>query len=491
MKICVLNSSYEKSNSPFATLDPYSNPEFYYEGIKHSHTFHQAYINKATASQQIRDLVKEGFDVFINLCDGAFDEDRAGKEVVELLEFYGQAYTGADLKFYEPSRATQKMIAYYHGVRTPVFGFAYNDLDIMEISNSLKYPVIVKHYNGYSSIGMTKKSRCETVDEMIFETRRMIQQYGGALIEEFIEGREFTALVCENSDDPSNPIAFDPIECIFSNGETFKHFDLKWVNYDSIQWVRCNDVELNNKIKEMAKKMFVGLDGVGYGRLDIRVDQNNEPYYLEINPNCGIFYPKSCEGSADFILLNDSVMGHVGFIEHIMKCAITRKNNRVKKTEIRFKPNKGYGMYALRDILEGEVVHQYEEKPTYIVSKNHVERNWNDPLKKQWFKQYAYPITETTYCIWSPNPEEWLQLNHSCDPNVWLDGLNIVARRSIKKNEQISIEYATFCTDMMEEFVCHCGSKQCRGVIKGSDYMLPSIRETYNEHVTDYVKSKW
>jgi len=51
---------------------------------------------------------------------------------------------------------------------------------------------------------------------------------------------------------------------------------------------------------------------------------------LEINPNCGIFYPAPPDqpdalGSADFILLHDP-MGHVGFIEHIMQAAIERQN---------------------------------------------------------------------------------------------------------------------------------------------------------------------
>jgi hypothetical protein len=35
---------------------------------------------------QIRDLVRSRrYDVFLNLCDGAYDEDRAGIEVVEAL----------------------------------------------------------------------------------------------------------------------------------------------------------------------------------------------------------------------------------------------------------------------------------------------------------------------------------------------------------------------------------------------------------------------
>lgn len=61
----------------------------------------------------------------------------------------------------------------------------------------------------------------------------MIDDYSGALIEEFIEGKEFSALVIENWQDKNNPFVL-PVECKFQNNESFKHFDLKWKEYDNI-----------------------------------------------------------------------------------------------------------------------------------------------------------------------------------------------------------------------------------------------------------------
>jgi len=169
MKICVLQSSYEASNSPFYQYDQYCDPSYFYQGKEHQHTFEAVLVKKSTASQQIRDLVTRGFDVFINLCDGAFDEDRAGIEVVQLLERYNQAFTGADSSFFEPSKETMKKIAYYYGVNTAPFIFAYGDEDIEEAAQNLKFPLIVKHYNGYSSVGMTKNSRCTNREELYFQ----------------------------------------------------------------------------------------------------------------------------------------------------------------------------------------------------------------------------------------------------------------------------------------------------------------------------------
>ena len=71
--------------------------------------------------------------------------------------------------------------------------------------------------------------------------RREIELFGRALLEEFIEGREFTCLIAENPDDEKNPITFKPVEFIFPKGESFKHYDMKWVEYEKMSVAPVND----------------------------------------------------------------------------------------------------------------------------------------------------------------------------------------------------------------------------------------------------------
>ncbi len=159
----------------------------------------------------------------------------------------------------------------------------------------------------------------------------MIKEFGGALIEEFISGKEYTVLVAENPNDTNEPLAFVPVECSFPEGEDFKHFNLKFVDYAQMKWVPCKDQKTIEKLKDVTKKIFVATQGVSYGRTDIRMDDaTGEPYFLEINPNCGIFCPPGGDGAAaDFILLNDPIK-HTGFIELIIEAAIKRAD-RLKK----------------------------------------------------------------------------------------------------------------------------------------------------------------
>jgi D-alanine-D-alanine ligase len=90
---------------------------------------------------------------------------------------------------------------------------------------------------------------------------------------------------------------------------------------------------------------------------------------------------------------------------------------------------------------------------------------------------------------WSPDPEHWKPINHSCDPNAWLRGLDLVARRKISAGEEITVDYATFYNERMEDFVCHCGASGCRKIIRGADYREPFVA-AYGEHVSDYIRTK-
>ncbi len=175
---------------------------------------------------------------------------------------------------------------------------------IEEACNDLSFPLIVKHYNGYSSINMTKESKVRTPEQLRVQAKKMIDEFGGALIEEFIEGREFTVLAVENPTDPKNPYICTPIECRFSTNvqlvfqgilllqsDGWKSYDIKWIAAASISWIPCQDATITINLKEMTHKMFLACKGTGYGRADFRMDKNGVPYFLEINPNCGTFYP--------------------------------------------------------------------------------------------------------------------------------------------------------------------------------------------------------
>lgn len=483
MKICVLYSSYEYSDSPTKNYDPLRGIKPYLKDDE----VEMADIHKATAVQQVRALIRQGFDLFINLCDGSFDSDCAGIEVVQTLEYFNAPFTGAASDFYDPTRDDMKRVARSYGIDTPLHRFVITEADIEDAAQNLRFPLIVKHPNSYASIGMTRSSRVAEPKALHEEASRIIKEFGEALIEEFVEGREFTVLVAENAADTLNPVVFPSVEFVFPEGESFKHFDLKWTDYQDMNCIPVDNPELDNRLRTISAQMFTGLNGSGYGRCDIRMNGEGELFMLEINPNCGVFYSPEDAGSADFILLNYPD-GHEEFIRLLQEAAFKRCRSRMKNWAIKYDPSIAYGMYATRDIEPGELIEAFEEQEHVLVSLSYAEKHW-DALQLRWLRQYAYPITDEIWVMWSKYPRDWKPINHSCNPNAWLENMNLIARRSIGSGEQITIDYATFCHATMEEFECACGDPECRHIITGNDASLPFMLR-YQGHVSDYVKTR-
>jgi D-alanine-D-alanine ligase len=280
-------------------------------------------LTKSEAPEAVSALVSQGFDVFLNLCDGMWFEDTAGIEVVQALESAAVPFTGPDSSLIALSKEAMKRWAVAKGVRTPAFAIARSEAEARAAAETLRYPAIVKHIDGCGSIGLTAASRVTDPRSLVEQAKVMIADAGGALIEEFIEGDEYTVLVSEDPDAPEGVRVYEPVQCAFPAGETFKHFDLKWVGYEGLVWRAGEDPRARERVIEATRTVFAGLGGVSYSRCDYRVDRDGHAWFLEINTNCGVFYPAGAEGSADVILHGDPG-GHRAFLERILRAAIER-----------------------------------------------------------------------------------------------------------------------------------------------------------------------
>jgi len=185
-------------------------------------------------------------------------------------------------------------------VPTPNWIFINRVEDAEKVVKRLKFPMLVKPPHGYASVGIRRKSRVENIEQLREQMAIEIEEFGRALIEEFIEGREFTCLIAENPENPKKPITIKPVEFIFPEGESFKHYDMKWIEYEKMSVAAVNEPKIEKTLRDQTVWVFKELGGNGYARCDYRMDANGVIHMLEINPNCGIFYPPAEPGSADF-----------------------------------------------------------------------------------------------------------------------------------------------------------------------------------------------
>lgn len=278
------------------------------------------------------------FDVYLNVCEGyemddedAEDEDAyEGIEVVKALEELNLPFTGATSQLFDPTREEMQAAADAHGV-----GFAkgyrvYSVGEAGQLVKNLRYPIMVKHPKSYGSTGMIKESRCDSLGEVLTQVERICTAYGSARMEEFIVGREYNVLVVDNPDDFSQPIAYPPTELVFPPGEEFWHTVVKWDTSLPFNFKQVTDDTLIPRLQDIAIRMFKAMGIPGYGRCDVRMNEQGEMFILEINPNPAIMLKPEEYGPADYMILYDKD-GYQGFFDRIFRAALIRHKERMTK----------------------------------------------------------------------------------------------------------------------------------------------------------------
>lgn len=328
MRFCVL-SCVGSEDVDFATWLP-------------EHTFVAEHLEKASACRRVQELVAGGqFDAFLNFCDGIEGDDTAGVEVVRTLEELGAHFTGARSLFYSVCRSfyffffqtntlkntkitkkEMKARVEAAGGAVPRGTVVHSESDAESAAATLPFPLIVKDHNGWGSIALHEQSRVSSKERLLSEVHRMVRERRGALVEQFVEGREFTVLVAENPVDAGAPFIFNPVEVRFANGKTFKTFEVKWVTYLSdMAWIPVHDEGLSAMLKDAARLAWRACGGTGYGRADFRVGAHDGvPYFLEFNANPGMFFgtDEASYGGADFCIHFDPLWDHTRFLNLIL-----------------------------------------------------------------------------------------------------------------------------------------------------------------------------
>lgn len=470
MKVCVLQPDYSTTGVDYKNYDPPRNLAPFLPHAQVDHVF----LNKLTTYKQLKALSKEGYDIFVNLCEGYLEWEVPSIDVIHSLDLLNLPYTGPSANLYDPHKELMKYLAYCEGVKSPQYVLIDQGDDVAARCAHLHYPLFVKPEKAGDSLGVDEQSLVYNANALQKKVAGIVNEYGPLLVEEYIAGREFTVLVAA-AEKERECVVFKPVEYVFPAGRAFKTYALKTSELHPQCNHPCKDPELDERLREAARKIFLGFNGVGYARLDFRVNDKGEIYFLEINFTCSVFYQDGYEGSADFILLFDGI-GKAGFLQHIIAEGIARHKRKQKLYTIKGNSISGFGIYANRDILPNEVIFRGEERSQRMVTRRYVEENWS-ASQKEIFARYAYPVSNEVFLLWDDDPSEWAPQNHSCNPNTACSGLNVNAVRFIPKGEELTLDYGSLLDEHMEPFHCTCGSPHCRGYIAGISGNSVTARE--------------
>jgi D-alanine-D-alanine ligase len=226
------------------------------------------------------------------------------------LETFKIPYVGSSSKIVGTDKVQRKILCSYYGINTPKFQIANSINDIPKIT--LNYPLFVKPLNGRGSSGIDDSNIIESYEQLLPVVKRITQEMNqAALIEEYIQGKEVTVGVIGYANIEVLPI----LEIEFTNGKT-NSFEHKMKDLEIITCPAKLDELTTQRINKMVKDVYKVLDIKDFGRVDIMLDKNNTPYFLEVNTFAGLNLPQIDDKSA-----------HVGYMGYM---AIKAGYNRPK-----------------------------------------------------------------------------------------------------------------------------------------------------------------
>lgn len=230
--------------------------------------------------------------------------------VTEYLDLHGIKYTGSSssaIKL-EQNKPLAKHCMTANGIKTSMHEVVKSGDTFIASKSNLRYPLFVKPTDLGAGVGIDDNSIVHNQVGLDVKLKSIESLAGNSctdsLIEEYLPGREYSVAILKE-EDSDNLIAM-PLELVAGeniNGYRILSYELKSAVLETpVRPVTDNKVRA--KLIEIGKQAFVALGARDYGRIDIRMDQNDNPNFLEANlipciiENSGNF-PKACVMNID------------------------------------------------------------------------------------------------------------------------------------------------------------------------------------------------
>ncbi|MCA1825779.1 MAG: ATP-grasp domain-containing protein [Myxococcales bacterium] len=224
-----------------------------------------------------------------------------------LFDELGFPYTGSDAWVLAVTldKALTKLMLREHGVISPRGQFVEEPADLK--LDGWRFPLIVKPNFEGSSKGITQESVVEDRGKLRALVEKQLARFpAGVLVEEYVPGKDLTVAFLEKA----GAGVLTPVEYVIDQSELSKRryriydYDLKAVHYNAVN-VRCPaefPAYVLERAQDMARRAYKALGVRDLGRIDFRVADDGQVYFIEINalpslePGAGIYAAAALEG---------------------------------------------------------------------------------------------------------------------------------------------------------------------------------------------------
>jgi D-alanine-D-alanine ligase len=229
-------------------------------------------------------------DLIINLCEGYNGIPQLEPNVAAVFELLGIPYTGNNSKVLSlcQDKYKTKVILDSYGLQTPRCFLVSSSDQIPEIT----FPLIVKPNNEDGSLGVGINAVVFNKKELQDRVERIVDNYEqAALVEEYIDGREFNIAIYDNSEPKALPASEIDFSKMPSGAPHICSYEAKWhegsvlfIGTPPICPARIDSFLMEN-LQQNALKAFRVLGCRDYARVDFRVSDDGTNFILEVNPN--------------------------------------------------------------------------------------------------------------------------------------------------------------------------------------------------------------
>ncbi|MFA5367625.1 MAG: hypothetical protein WC333_07095 [Dehalococcoidia bacterium] len=230
--------------------------------------------------------------IVFNWCESIPGIPHSEHLVVRALERMGFAFTGAGSETLSTAqnKRMMKQLLEQGGIATP----GWRVFDRPEADGWDRFPAIVKAVNEHSSEGITRESvvsnEAELVERIAFVLETLRQP---ALVEDFIDGREFHVSIWGNGRIDMLPPAEMDYSSFSDIHDRLCTYDAKFLPgsplYDGIKTLLPAPLspEESDALENACKAAYKALGCRDYGRIDARI-RDGVVYVLDVNPNADI-----------------------------------------------------------------------------------------------------------------------------------------------------------------------------------------------------------
>ena len=266
-------------------------------------------------------------DLVFNLFEGFCGQPETEALVPDVLAGLGVPYTGCPAGALKMAldKVNSKQVMRAARIETPDFQLLTPE--VLSRFN-LGYPCIVKPRNEDASHGLSQDSVVSDFAALARQVTKVCQFYGGeALIEEFIDGREFNVTILGNGNGIVLPVS-EIVYSLPSDMPRILTFAAKWEpesRYFKGTKTTCPariPLATQQYVTETARRIFLLLGSRGYARVDMRLDRGGEINVIEVNPN-----PDISHGSGAVLQAEAAGMSYTRFIEKITQLALEKNQS--------------------------------------------------------------------------------------------------------------------------------------------------------------------